>query len=143
MQEQTNTHHDNQFWIGLFLGGLIGGALRGIVGIAKSLKPSARGELEITEVNNRYLTAGELSVEYLGRGFSWLDTGSPEALITAAQFVQTIEKRQGLKIACIEEIAFKMDYINEGQFGQLAEKYGNSDYGRYLRHVLEYGTEDV
>ncbi|OFZ80289.1 MAG: glucose-1-phosphate thymidylyltransferase [Bdellovibrionales bacterium RIFOXYD1_FULL_53_11] len=114
-----------------------------VVGIAKSLKPSARGELEITEVNNRYLTAGELSVEYLGRGFSWLDTGSPEALITAAQFVQTIEKRQGLKIACIEEIAFKMDYINEGQFGQLAEKYGNSDYGRYLRHVLEYGTEDV
>jgi glucose-1-phosphate thymidylyltransferase len=107
-----------------------------VVGIAKSLQPSARGELEITDVNKAYLKAGKLKVESLGRGTAWLDTGTPDSLLQAAQFVQTIEARQGLKIACLEEIALKRGYIDTAQFGRLTAAYKNNDYGCYLQQVL-------
>lgn len=108
-----------------------------VVEIAKSLKPSARGELEITDVNKYYLNQGNLNVELLGRGVAWLDTGTPDSLLSAAQFVQTIEKRQGLKVACIEEIAYLKQYITPEELLQLAAQYGNNDYGNYLRQVLQ------
>ena len=104
--------------------------------IAKSLKPSARGELEITDVNNAYLARGQLSVELMGRGTAWLDAGTPDALLSASQFVQTIEARQGLKIACVEEIAHTMGFIDRTQLARLAEAYGSNDYGRYLQAIL-------
>jgi glucose-1-phosphate thymidylyltransferase len=104
--------------------------------IAASLKPSARGELEITDLNRRYLEMGELGVEHLGRGFAWLDTGTHESLLQASQFIETVEKRQGLKIACPEEVAFRMGYINNEQLESLAGTMGNSGYGAYLRNVL-------
>jgi glucose-1-phosphate thymidylyltransferase len=104
--------------------------------IAKSLKPSARGELEITDVNRAYMERGALTVETLGRGTAWLDTGTPDALLAAAQFVQTIEARQGLKVACIEEIAYRKGFINAAQLEAIANRYGKNDYGVYLRTVL-------
>lgn len=104
-----------------------------VVEIAKNLKPSARGELEITDVNKAYLAKGELSVSLLGRGTAWLDTGTPESLLDAGHFVQTIEARQGLKIACLEEIAYDRGFISGANFKQLAANYGNNDYGHYLR----------
>lgn len=104
-----------------------------VVNIAKNLKPSARGELEITDVNNTYLKQGELMVELMERGTAWLDTGTPDSLLAASQFVQTIEARQGLKIACLEEIALARGFITGAQFAALANNYGNNDYGRYLR----------
>ena len=107
--------------------------------IAASLKPSPRGELEITDVNRRYLELGELNVVMMGRGHAWLDTGTHESLIEASHFVQTIEKRQGLKIAAPEEIAFRMGYIDAAQLRRLAEPLHNSGYGRYLLSVLEEG----
>ena len=107
--------------------------------IAASLKPSPRGELEITDVNRRYLEQGELNVVMMGRGHAWLDTGTHESLIEASHFVQTIEKRQGLKIAAPEEIAFRMGYIDAAQLRRLAEPLHNSGYGRYLLSVLEEG----
>jgi len=106
-----------------------------VVQIAKGLKPSVRGELEITDINNQYLEKGLLSVEFLGRGYAWLDTGTHDALISAAQFVQAIEQRQGLKIGCVEEIAYKMGFINKIEFTELADSYPNSEYGRYLRNL--------
>jgi len=106
-----------------------------VVKITQSLKPSARGELEITDVNKAYLATGKLKVELLGRGTAWLDTGTPDSLIEAAQFVQVIEKRQGLKIACIEEIALRQKFISPAEFNQLIAGYGKSDYGRYLEQV--------
>jgi glucose-1-phosphate thymidylyltransferase len=106
-----------------------------VLDIAKELKPSARGELEITDVNREYLRRGELHVERLGRGFAWLDTGTETALLQAANFVQTIEERQGLKIACLEEIAWRQGFVDDGQLERLAECYHNP-YGTYLRELL-------
>ena len=108
-----------------------------VVEIAKSLKPSARGELEITDVNKEYLKRGELQVEIMGRGVAWLDTGTPESLLQAAQFIQVVEERQGLKIACIEEIAYHRKFITAAELEKLANSYGKHTYGEYLRLVLK------
>ncbi|MGH2531136.1 MAG: glucose-1-phosphate thymidylyltransferase RfbA [Thermomicrobiales bacterium] len=107
-----------------------------VVEIARGLQPSARGELEITDVNLAYLAHGELRVELLGRGIAWLDTGTPAALLQAASFIQVIEERQGLKIACPEEVAFRMGYIDAAAVERLADGYQN-DYGAYLRSLLD------
>jgi len=106
-----------------------------VVEVAAGLRPSARGELEITDVNRAYLERGRLAVEILGRGFAWLDTGTHESLLQAANFVQTIEQRQGLKIACIEEIAWRKGFITRGQFECLARSQNNS-YGQYMLDLL-------
>ena len=111
-----------------------------VVEFAKNLKPSARGELEITDINHLYLDDGSLNVEVLGRGAAWLDTGTHDSLIEAAQFVQIIERRQGLKICCPEEIAYKNGYIDAKQVAVLAENLGRSGYGEYLRVMLEDTT---
>ncbi|MBU1105382.1 MAG: glucose-1-phosphate thymidylyltransferase RfbA [Candidatus Riflebacteria bacterium] len=110
---------------------------RNVVNVAKNIKPSARGELEITDVNKEYLKAGKLTVQLLGRGFAWLDTGTYDSLIEAGQFVQTIEHRQGFKIACLEEIAYINKWIYEEQLLQAAEFYKKSSYGDYLRGLLK------
>ena len=104
--------------------------------IAADLKPSARGELEITDVNRRYLELGDLAVEVMGRGTAWLDTGTHESLLEAAHFIETIERRQGLKIACPEEIAYRMGYIDAGQLERLAQPMKKNAYGKYLLEVL-------
>jgi glucose-1-phosphate thymidylyltransferase len=108
-----------------------------VVDIAKSLKPSPRGELEITDVNIWYLKKGELRTEVLGRGLAWLDTGTHDSLLEASNFIQTIEQRQGLKVACPEEIAFRLGYINAGQLRALAAEIAKSSYGKYLNRLLE------
>jgi glucose-1-phosphate thymidylyltransferase len=108
-----------------------------VVKLAKSLKPSARGELEITDLNRRYLENGALKVKRIGRGVAWLDSGTPESLLQASQFVETIEKRQGLKIACIEEIAFRNGWINERQLKKLAQESAKSSYGKYLFQIIK------
>lgn len=107
-----------------------------VVDIAKSIKPSTRGELEITCVNNIYLEKGELNVELLGRGFAWLDTGTHESLLEAGQFVHTIEQRQGFKIACLEEIAFNNNWLSEKEIEMLAQPLMKSSYGEYLMSLL-------
>jgi glucose-1-phosphate thymidylyltransferase len=107
-----------------------------VVEIAKNLKPSARGEVEITDVNLHYLRAGKLNVTALGRGVAWLDAGTYDSLLSSSLFVQTLEQRTGLKIACIEEIAFAKGFVDRAQFGRLIERAGKSDYGTYLRMVL-------
>jgi glucose-1-phosphate thymidylyltransferase len=104
--------------------------------VAKSLRPSARGELEITDVNRWYLERGQLHTEILGRGFAWLDTGTQDSLIDAAVFIQTIEKRQGLKVACPEEIAYREGYITTAEMEKLAAKLGKNGYGNYLYQVM-------
>ncbi|MDB5606028.1 MAG: rfbA [Bradyrhizobium sp.] len=106
-----------------------------VLDIAASLKPSARGEIEITDVNRAYLERGDLFVEVLGRGFAWLDTGTHETLVEASHFVQILEQRQGLRIACIEEIALRLRYISIDQFHQLAQQASKSSYGQYLLSV--------
>lgn len=108
-----------------------------VVDIAKNVKPSARGELEITSVNNEYLNRGNLHVETLGRGFAWLDTGNHEMLLQAANFVETFQKRQGLYVSCIEEIAYKRGFIDANQLRKLAEPLMKTDYGKYLIDVAE------
>ena len=121
-----------------------------VLDIAENLAPSARGELEITDVNREYLTRGQLRVEVLGRGMAWLDAGTHESLLQASNFIETLEQRQGLKIACPEEIAYRMGYVDAEQLARLAEPMKNNDYGRYLlgflaetreegRHVMERG----
>ena len=109
-----------------------------VVDFAKQLKPSKRGELEITDLNRRYLEMNELKVETLGRGVAWLDTGTHESLLASSQFVQTIEQRQGLKIACLEEIAYARGFISRQQFQQIAENYPASGYGLYLKNLLKF-----
>lgn len=108
-----------------------------VVSIAKSIDRSARGELEITDVNKRYLEAGKLNVETLGRGFAWLDTGTHQSLLDAAEYVRVIEERQGLKIACVEEIAFRKEFIDAEALAKLAEPLRKSGYGEYLVDLLE------
>jgi len=108
-----------------------------VVEIAAGLNPSARGELEITDVNRRYLERGSLAVEVMGRGTAWLDTGTHESLLEAAHFIETIERRQGLKIACPEEIAYRMGYIDAAQLERLADTMKKNSYGRYLMAVLK------
>jgi glucose-1-phosphate thymidylyltransferase len=108
--------------------------------LASSLKPSARGELEITDLNRLYLERGLLSVQKMGRGYAWLDTGTHESMLEASLFIQTIERRQGLKIACPEEIAFNLGLIDAAQLERLAATLGKSEYGRYLRRLLDEGT---
>jgi glucose-1-phosphate thymidylyltransferase len=112
-----------------------------VVPIARALKPSPRGELEITDVNLEYLRRGQLTVKPLGRGVAWLDTGTPESLLSASQFVQTLEHRQGLKIACIEEIALLKGFIDTTQFQRLITASGNTDYAAYLQRVLREQQE--
>ncbi len=107
-----------------------------VVEIAAGLKPSARGELEITDVNRTYLERGRLAVTLMGRGFAWLDTGTADSLIDAAEFVRTLEKRQGLKIACPEEIAWRMGYIDTGALQRLGRGLGDTGYGRYVRGLV-------
>jgi len=107
-----------------------------VTGLAASLKPSARGELEITDLNRCYLEKGELDVEVLGRGFAWLDTGTHESLLEASQFIETVEKRQGLKVACPEEIAYRFGYLSKEQLQQLGSRIKNQ-YGRYLLQIVE------
>ena len=106
-----------------------------VVDIAKNVKPSARGEIEITAVNNAYLLRGDLSVETMGRGFAWLDTGNHDSLLDAANFVAAFQKRQGLYISCIEEIAYKRGFIDRDQLLKLAEPLLKTDYGKYLVEV--------
>ncbi len=109
-----------------------------IVDVARKLKPSARGELEITDANRAYLEAGRLHVETLGRGFAWFDAGTHESLLQASEFIHTIEERQGLKIGCLEEIAYRMGFIDAAGLARLAGEIGNSDYAGYLNRLIEY-----
>lgn len=108
-----------------------------VVNIAKNIKPSPRGELEITDVNKAYLEKGQLSVELMGRGFAWLDTGTHESLLEASTFIETIEKRQNLKVACLEEISYRMGYINKEQLIELAQPLKKNDYGQYMLRLAE------
>jgi len=112
-----------------------------VVNIAKSIKPSARGELEITDVNNEYLKRGKLRVKLMGRGYAWLDTGTHNSLADATQYVKTIEERQGLKISCIEEIAYRMGYIDRKKLKRLATPLEKSGYGNYLLKILKMEEE--
>jgi glucose-1-phosphate thymidylyltransferase len=108
-----------------------------IVSVAESIKPSPRGELEITDVNRWYLERGQLTTELLGRGMAWLDTGTHDSLLEASLFIQTIEKRQGLKVACLEEIAYRQGYIDEAQLRELAARMAKSSYGEYLKRIID------
>ncbi len=111
-----------------------------VVDIAPTLTPSPRGELEITDINNHYLEKGQLKLEKLGRGVAWLDTGTHESLMQASNFIETIEARQGLKVACPEEIAFNGGWIDAAQLEQIATQYSKNGYGDYLRNLLQRGT---
>ncbi|MFH5071370.1 glucose-1-phosphate thymidylyltransferase RfbA [Enterobacter cloacae complex sp. 2024EL-00215] len=108
-----------------------------VIEMAKQLKPSARGELEITDINRIYLEKNELSVAIMGRGYAWLDTGTHESLIEAGNFIQTIESRQGLKVSCPEEIAFRKGFIDKKQLAKLAKELNKNDYGKYLQHLAK------
>ena len=108
-----------------------------VVDVAKGIKPSERGELEITDINKQYLEWGDLSVQVLGRGLAWLDMGTHESLLQASMFIETIESRQGLKVACLEEIAYRKGYIGDNELEKAAAQYGKSGYGLYLKTILE------
>ena len=108
-----------------------------VIEMAKQLKPSARGELEITDINRLYLEKNSLSVAIMGRGYAWLDTGTHESLIEAGNFIQTIESRQGLKVSCPEEIAFRKGFIDKKQLAKLAKEHNKNDYGKYLQHLAK------
>ena len=108
-----------------------------VVDIAKNIEPSPRGELEITDVNKAYLERGQLDVELLGRGYAWLDTGTHESLHEAAGFIETVQKRQNLKIACLEEVAYRMGYINRDQLRELAQPLKKNDYGQYILRLAD------
>jgi glucose-1-phosphate thymidylyltransferase len=112
-----------------------------VVELAGSLKPSARGELEITDLNRRYLEQGTLSVEIMGRGYAWLDTGTHESLLEAGHFIATLEKRQGLKVACPEEIAWRQGWIDDAQLERLAQPLAKNGYGQYLLRLLKEGAQ--
>ena len=114
-----------------------------VIDIAKSLRPSARGELEISDINQSYFNQNAMQVVLFERGFAWLDTGTPEALQQASAYVQAIQERQGIKIACIEEIAYDMEYIDEEQFERLIASYGKNDYSHYLRQKIYYGRRSL
>lgn len=108
-----------------------------VVEIARSIHPSARGELEITDVNRAYMERGDLRVEKLGRGIAWLDTGTPQALLEASEYVRSLERRQGLQIACLEEIAFLNEWIDRDELQRSSQRFANSDYGKYIAKLLE------
>lgn len=110
-----------------------------VLEIARKVKPSGRGELEITDVNNLYLESGKLYVEQLGRGFAWFDAGTADSLMDCSEFVRLIEARQGIKIGCVEETAYRMNFVDAAQLTRLADGLAKSDYGRYLRRILEQG----
>lgn len=114
-----------------------------VIRIAKNIRPSQRGELEITDVNKSFLASGKLRVELLGRGYAWLDTGTHESLLEAGEFIATIEKRQGLKMACIEEIAYKLGYIDRRKLLKAAEMHKKNSYGDYLRMIAEQGAPNA
>ena len=107
-----------------------------MVELAKNLKPSARGELEITDLNKIYLNQGNLNVELLGRGFAWLDTGTHHSLLQASQYVQTIEENQGIKIACLEEVAYRMGFVAKEHLQKQAEQYKNNEYFNYIKQII-------
>ena len=111
-----------------------------VVEIAKNIKPSPRGELEITDVNNAYLKQGELNVSLMGRGFAWLDTGTHESLMDAGHFVQTVEARQGFKVACLEEIGYRNGWLSKDKLLQQAEALNKTGYGQYLARVVHEGA---
>ena len=110
-----------------------------VVDIAKNIKPSARGELEITDVNSEYLRRGQLDVKLMGRGFAWLDTGTHDSMLEASNFIATIERRQNLKVACLEEIAYRMGYIDADQLMKLAQPLKKNDYGQYMIRLAKSG----
>lgn len=112
-----------------------------VIDISRNLRPSARGELEITDVNRAYLSRGKLKVAVMGRGMAWLDTGTHESLLEASMFIQTIEKRQGLKVACPEEIAYRLNWISQSQLESLSASMGNNAYSRYLRDLFKFTAE--
>jgi glucose-1-phosphate thymidylyltransferase len=114
-----------------------------VVEVAKSIKPSARGELEITDVNKAFLADGELKVQTLERGFAWLDTGTHDSLSEASTFIEVIEKRQGLKIACLEEIAFRQGWIDADKLRELAAPMARNQYGQYLLRVADEGSREL
>ena len=130
IEEKPNNPKSNFAVVGLYF------YTNDVVQIAKNIQPSERGELEITSVNQTYLKQKTLKVELLGRGFAWLDTGTHDSLMEAGQFIETIEKRQGLKVACLEEIAYKMKYINAEQVKKLAEPLKKNGYGQYLLNLI-------